>query len=152
MGARGKKSKHPPGVGHITKAGYHIRCLWDPIKKTSRLIFQHVLLWEDAHGSIPEGYCLHHINEDKLDNRLENLKIVTHTEHKRLHSNCRKTPTREWEKWCPLCRQWLPIRGGWYTSKEGWPLYGKCRQCHIKRVVKNKQKKRLKHATKGETP
>lgn len=32
-----------------------------------------------------EGYAVHHINGDPTDNRAENLKYLTHEEHKRVH-------------------------------------------------------------------
>ena len=34
---------------------------------------------------IPEGHHVHHINGDKLDNRLENLEVVDASEHHRRH-------------------------------------------------------------------
>lgn len=35
-------------------------------------------------------YDVHHINMDKLDNRVENLQILTRSEHKKLHHRLRK--------------------------------------------------------------
>lgn len=37
----------------------------------------HRVLWESAYGPIPDGMQVDHINGDKMDNRLENLRIVT---------------------------------------------------------------------------
>ena len=48
---------------------------------------EHRLVWEKAHGPIPEGYIVHHKNGDKFDNRLENLEILTHAEHSRHHND-----------------------------------------------------------------
>lgn len=42
---------------------------------------QHRLVWEAFVGPIPEGMHVNHINEDKLDNRLENLNLMTPTEN-----------------------------------------------------------------------
>jgi len=35
----------------------------------------------------PKQYAVHHINEDKKDNRRENLDVMTHSEHKLHHAN-----------------------------------------------------------------
>lgn len=35
------------------------------------------LVWEAFNGPIPEGMQVNHINEDKTDNRLENLNLMT---------------------------------------------------------------------------
>lgn len=45
----------------------------------------HRTLWEAHNGKIPEGYLVHHKNEDRLDNRLENLELMSLAEHCRLH-------------------------------------------------------------------
>ena len=44
-------------------------------------IFEHRKVWEDANGPVPEGCVLHHVNEDKLDNRLENLQLMRRSDH-----------------------------------------------------------------------
>lgn len=54
-------------------------------------IQEHRLVWELANGPIPEGYIIHHVNEDKKDNRLENLQMMTIAEHNKHHHDEKKT-------------------------------------------------------------
>ena len=44
-----------------------------------------VFLWEQANGKIPKGYVIHHINKNRLDDRLDNLVCLTRSEHINLH-------------------------------------------------------------------
>ena len=41
----------------------------------------HKCVWESFNGQIPYGYQINHINEDKTDNRLENLNLMTPKEN-----------------------------------------------------------------------
>ena len=41
----------------------------------------HRLVWEAFNGPIPPGMQVNHINEDKTDNRLENLNLMTRSEN-----------------------------------------------------------------------
>jgi hypothetical protein len=44
--------------------------------------FEHRVIWEAAHGPIPHGHYIHHINSVRTDNRLENLALCTsNSEH-----------------------------------------------------------------------
>lgn len=52
-------------------------------------VLEHRVIWERAHGPVPKGYEIHHINGDGRDNRLENLALLTTSEHRSLHANAR---------------------------------------------------------------
>lgn len=45
----------------------------------------HREVWAHEHGPIPEGYEVHHKNEDKGDNRLENLECLPLFVHRSAH-------------------------------------------------------------------
>lgn len=47
--------------------------------------FEHRYVWERARGQIPRGYEVHHRNEDKLDNRIENLQLMRKRDHLVMH-------------------------------------------------------------------
>lgn len=42
-------------------------------------------VWEAAHGPIPAGWHVHHIDEDRGNNDLSNLQAVSPRDHKRIH-------------------------------------------------------------------
>jgi hypothetical protein len=44
-------------------------------------VYLHRLVWEHVNEAIPIGCEIDHINGDKQDNRIENLKCLTKTEH-----------------------------------------------------------------------
>lgn len=51
------------------------------------VIYRSRLVWARAHGEIPRGYVIHHRNEDPMDDRLENLQMLTRAQHAAEHSS-----------------------------------------------------------------
>jgi hypothetical protein len=56
----------------------------------------HRLIFEKAYGPIPDGYDIHHINEVKTENNLENLELMEHGVHISLHNSGKNQIT--WNK------------------------------------------------------
>jgi len=55
-------------------------------QRNGRHTSEHVLIWEAHHKKrVPKGCVIHHINENKKDNRIENLKAMTNSEHTKMH-------------------------------------------------------------------
>jgi len=75
-----KKRFNTQPTRNIGKRGY-----WLIYVPGRRWIKEHHYIWEKNHGPLPEGQVIHHINFDRLDNRIENMRLMTQSEHMKLH-------------------------------------------------------------------
>jgi Orotate phosphoribosyltransferase homologs len=71
---------------------------------TDDRILMHRYVYEFYNGKIPNGYDIHHKNELKYDNRIENLECLPKSEHTRLYSphNNQYTKGRKRESNIPI--------------------------------------------------
>lgn len=72
-----KSSKY---VGSLTPKGY-IRCTLYNDKGKQKKWLLHRLIWTAVNGEIPEGMQVNHIDEDKTNNTISNLNLMTNKEN-----------------------------------------------------------------------
>lgn len=93
----------------ISGKGYLALALQMPDTKRLAKVMAHRIVWETAHGPIPEGMQINHKDLDKSNNRLSNLEVVTPAENIRhSYANGRTIP--------------------WSVKRAGlpkWPKHGK---------------------------
>jgi hypothetical protein len=83
------------GQGFINMYGY--RNLW----KNGKKVLEHRWIMQNHLGrELKTSEHIHHINENKLDNRIETLKIVNNSSHKKFH-------IKDWknERPCSRCKK-----------------------------------------------
>lgn len=66
--------------------------------KGGQYVFEHILVMEKKIGRyVQPGEVVHHINHNRKDNRIENLQLMTASEHSRLHNPKRdKVKEQRW--------------------------------------------------------
>lgn len=48
--------------------------------------YLHRAVWQYHNGEIPEGFAVHHKDHNKANNRIENLELLSHSDHSKHHA------------------------------------------------------------------
>src|SRR5688572_15484526 len=108
----------------------------------------HVALWESHNNcKVPKGYVIHHKNYIALDNRIENLELLTRAEHTRVHKEEEWKKNKSWQFDCQHCGKHFVSR----SSKKQVPRYcsQKCRKA-VYRKTFNCKNCGKEHTTRGD--
>lgn len=71
---------------HLSKDGYREVFAGDhPLARRNGFVLEHRKVVYDAGIEVPDGHVVHHINGDRLDNRLENLEVLSSSQHAQHH-------------------------------------------------------------------
>ena len=94
----------------VSKGDYNYAVVPEHPKRTkNNYVLEHRVVMENHLGRLlNENEVVHHINGNKKDNRIENLKLLSEKEHKFLHGkkNGYKTVVLK----CPWCKEIFAIR------------------------------------------
>lgn len=86
----------------------------------------HRAVWEYFNGEVPEGYHVHHIDEDRSNNDIENLSLMPGLAHMRSHADSEERR----ENGRRAIRIAIEIAPEWHKSNEGRAWHSK----HAKEV------------------
>lgn len=73
----------------------------------------HIYVWKKYHGDIPEGFDVHHKDEDTSNNDISNLELIPHSEHMRLHGTENAPSAKE-----VLITKAQPAATAWHKSED----------------------------------
>lgn len=91
-------------------------------KVNGRIVYQHREAWEAAHGPVPPGHYVHHLDGNPANNDLANLALVPRTDHRALHEAARPAVVVP----CTVC-------GAPLTRRRSWPP-AVCKPCQYRRA------------------
>lgn len=73
----------------------------------------HREVWKSANGPIPDGWHIHHIDEDTLNNDPANLEALSPGNHTRIHADDYRAQRQSWVD------EIRPLASAWHQSDQG---------------------------------
>jgi DNA-directed RNA polymerase subunit RPC12/RpoP len=79
----------------------------------------HVYVWEKFNGEIPKGYHVHHADGDKKNNEIDNLKLLSSSDHAIEHARNLSDEERR-KRSENVTKNAVPAAKEWHSTKEGY--------------------------------
>ena len=89
----------------------------------------HVFVWEAANGEVPSGYEVHHIDQNKDNNDINNLVLLSVAEHRKLHADGQKENKSLVAAKCTYCGKMFETKKS-YSANQNSFCSGKCKAAH----------------------
>ena len=118
------------------KKGYP--CVWKD-NKTQKV---HVLVWEEKFGKKPKGCDIHHKDFDKSNYYLNNLELLSLSDHRKVHANWVRYKGIWVAKPCKDCNQVLPLNA--FYQRKGYTPTHYCIECA---KLRHQKRNTLKYRT-----
>lgn len=92
LSRKGEKGSKWNGGVSTTRKGYRLIKMPDHERADSKgYVLEHILVFERETGiKVPKNCCIHHLNGNKSDNRIENLCLMLTSAHTVYHNLGRK--------------------------------------------------------------
>ena len=94
----------------------------------------HRAIWKFYNGDIPKGYQVHHKDENKDNNDISNLELLSASEHAKLHSRRAKIwwHTTKGKK---ANKKGVKNARAWHSSDAGYKWHSEHQKEYIKKIV-----------------
>ena len=127
----GKISNNPFQI-HFGKKFYKQKFGYWVHKIKDQSVLAHRWVWENHKGRIPDEMDIHHIDGNKDNNEINNLKMLSRSDHRKEHwtdSNLRQQCEKQLNSVRPL--EWLKSEEGKKSVSEKGKEIWKARKTHI---------------------
>ena len=128
----GTKYRRYPNAKQTSDRKYYIAGI---VERMHGKDYLHRQIYRDFHGPIPEGYHVHHIDEDTENNHPANLRAITKEDHAKHHAET-LSPERRALYAEIIVKYGVPKAKEWHRSPEGRAWHS----LHAKEIVKNRKK------------
>jgi len=87
----------------------------------------HVFVWERENGSKPKGYDIHHKDYNKANYNIDNLELLSKSDHLKIHAGWIRVNGNWVSKPCTRCGIMQPLNN--FYARKGYTPSALCKSC-----------------------
>ncbi len=121
-------------------------------KYRGRYVYEHQLVWwQNTETVVPEGYLIHHVNEEKRDNRFSNLRLQCRARHGLHHGSQQPQKGPPVQVKCAWCQAAFQLTARVYDTRMRQSKSGNlfCSKSHQVRLQQAQRRTIRQEATLG---